>query len=176
MGFCIFGNAAIAALYAISIGIKRISILDWDVHHGNGTQTAVETHPNIAFCSLHQSPGYPHTDTPQEQDKLRHVLNLSIASGSTLQDYRLLFEAQVLPFFRNFGPDLLIVSAGYDANQVDLLSKINLQLQDYAVLTRYSLGIAPKVLFGLEGEYELESLSLSVLATVKQCLNLDISV
>ncbi len=174
MGFCIFCNAAIAALYATSIGIKRIGILDWDVHHGNGTQAAVETHPDIAFCSIHQSPGYPHTGMPQEQDRLHNVLNLPIAPGSTLQEYRSLFEEKVLPFFQNFGPELLIVSAGYDANQVDMLSKINLQPEDYAVLTRYSLSIAPKVLFGLEGGYELDSLSASVLETVKQCLNLEI--
>lgn len=170
MGFCIFCNAAIAAIYAQSKGIQRIGILDWDVHHGNGTQLAIENLPNVAFCSIHQSPGYPHTGAPDEHGKFNNVLNLPIAPGSTIQDYRQLFEAAVLPFFQNFDPDLLIVSAGYDANQVDLLSKINLQPQDYAELTNYSLEITPKVLFGLEGGYDLESLSLSVLETIKQCL------
>jgi acetoin utilization deacetylase AcuC-like enzyme len=173
MGFCIFCNAAIAALYAQSKGIKRIGILDWDVHHGNGTQLAIEGLSNIAFCSIHQSPGYPHTGTSDEHGKFNNVLNLPIAPGSTIQAYRSLFEEKVLPFFQNFAPDLLIVSAGYDANQVDLLSRINLQPQDYAELTRYTLRITPKALFGLEGGYDLESLSLSVLETVKQCLDLN---
>jgi acetoin utilization deacetylase AcuC-like enzyme len=169
MGFCIFGNAAIAARYAQSIGIDRIGILDWDVHHGNGTQAAIESFPNIAFCSIHQSPGYPHSGKPEEKGKFNNVLNLPIAPGSTIGDYRQLFETQVLPFFRDFRPELLIVSAGYDANQVDLLSKINLQPEDYAELTNYSLEIAPKVLFGLEGGYELGSLSQSIFETIRCC-------
>jgi acetoin utilization deacetylase AcuC-like enzyme len=175
MGFCIFGNAAIAALYAQSQGIERIGILDWDVHHGNGTQAAIANQPNIAFCSIHQSPGYPHTGKADETGEFNNVLNLSIAPGSTIVDYRQLFDDRVLPFFRDFQPELLIVSAGYDANQVDLLSKINLQPQDYAELTRYSLAIAPNVLFGLEGGYELESLSQSVLETIKCCLDRPVS-
>ncbi|NJL20747.1 MAG: histone deacetylase [Leptolyngbyaceae cyanobacterium SM1_3_5] len=174
MGFCIFCNAAIAARYAQSKGIQRIGILDWDVHHGNGTQSAIENLPNIAFCSIHQSPGYPHTGKPEEQGKFNNVLNLPIAPGSTIQDYRQLFEAKVLPFFQKFcARKFLIVSAGYDANQVDLLSRINLQPQDYAELTNYSIAITPKVLFGLEGGYELESLSESVLETVQQCLKVE---
>ena len=172
MGFCIFCNPAIAAIYALTSGnIKRVGILDWDVHHGNGTQATVENYPNIAFCSIHQSPGYPHTGKPEEQGKFNNVLNLPIAPGSTIENYHQLFETKVLPFFHNFSPDLLIVSAGYDANQADLMSKINLQPNDYAVLTQYCLGITPKVLFGLEGGYELESLSQSVLETIKCCVN-----
>ncbi|TWH43749.1 histone deacetylase family protein [Dulcicalothrix desertica] len=172
MGFCIFCNPAIAAIYALAIGnIKRVGILDWDVHHGNGTQATVENYPNIAFCSIHQSPGYPHTGKIEEQGKFHNVLNLPIAPGSTIENYYQLFETKVLPFFHNFSPDLLIVSAGYDANQADLLSKINLQPKDYATLTQYCLEITPKVLFGLEGGYELESLSQSVLETIKSCVN-----
>jgi acetoin utilization deacetylase AcuC-like enzyme len=169
MGFCIFGNAAIAAIYAQSQGFDRIGILDWDVHHGNGTQAAVEDRPNMAFCSIHQSPGYPHTGKPEERGKFNNVLNLPIDPGSTIADYRKLFDDHVLPFFRDFRPDLLIVSAGYDANQVDLLSKINLQPEDYAELTNYSLKIAPRVLLGLEGGYDLDSLSRSIFETIKCC-------
>ncbi|MEH1860733.1 MAG: histone deacetylase [Nostoc sp.] len=172
MGFCIFCNAAIAALYALEIGqIKRVGILDWDVHHGNGTQAAVENMPNIAFCSIHQSPGYPHTGKSDKHGKFNNVLNLPIAPASLIQDYCNLFEQMVVPFFKDFHPDMLIVSAGYDANQVDLLSKINLQPHDYAILTDYCLEITPRIIFGLEGGYELKSLSISVLKTVKQCLN-----
>ncbi|MBD1836962.1 histone deacetylase [Coleofasciculus sp. FACHB-501] len=171
MGFCIFCNAAIAAIYAQSIGIQRVGILDWDVHHGNGTQTAVENIPNMAFCSIHQSPGYPRTGKPEERGKYNNVLNLPIAPGSNIQDYCKLFEESVIPFFKDFCPDILIISAGYDANQTDLLSKINLQPQDYSIITDYCLGITPKILFGLEGGYELESLSSSVLETVKRCVD-----
>ena len=170
MGFCIFCNAAIAAMYAQSKGVQRIGILDWDVHHGNGTQLAVEELPDIAFCSIHQSPGYPRTGGAEECGKFNNVLNLPISPGATIQDYQSLFEEKVLPFFQTFNPDLLIVSAGYDANQADMLSKINLQPSDYATLTQYSLAITPNVLFGLEGGYDLESLSQSVLETVQQCL------
>lgn len=173
MGFCIFCNAAIAGIYALATEeIKRVGILDWDVHHGNGTQAVVENFPNMAFCSIHQSPGYPHTGESRENGRFNNVLNLPIAPGSNIQDYRKLFEERVLPFFSDFQPDILIVSAGYDANQADMLSKINLQPQDYAILTNYCLEITPRVLFGLEGGYDLESLSLSVLETVKQCLSL----
>lgn len=171
MGFCIFCNAAIASFYALATGqIKRVGILDWDVHHGNGTQAAVENFANIAFCSIHQSPGYPHTGKSDEHGKFNNVLNLPITPGSLIQDYCQLFEQKVIPFFKDFAPDMLIVSAGYDANQADLLSKINLQPHDYAILTDYCLKITPQILFGLEGGYELDSLSLSVLETVKQCL------
>jgi acetoin utilization deacetylase AcuC-like enzyme len=160
-----------AALYALSKGqIKRVGILDWDVHHGNGTQASVENNPHIAFCSIHQSPGYPHTGKFDEHGKFNNVLNLPITPGSLIQDYCQLFEQKVLGFFQDFKPDILIVSAGYDANQADLLSKINLQPQDYAILTDYCLKITPRVLFGLEGGYELDSLAQSVLETVKQCL------
>ncbi len=82
-----------------------------------------------------------------------------------------LLDERVIPFFKDFCPDILIISAGYDANQTDLLSKINLQLQDYSIITDYCLGITPKILFGLEGGYELESLSSSVLETVKRCVD-----
>ena len=170
MGFCIFANAAIAAKFAVSQGIERVGILDWDVHHGNGTQSAIEQCPNIAFCSIHQSPGYPHTGQGDDRGELNNILNLPIPPGSTIQEYDRLFQEQVLPFFQRFDPDFLIVSAGYDANQTDMLSKINLQPSDYVTLTQYSLEIAPKVLFGLEGGYDLESLSQSVLETVRQCL------
>src|SRR4028119_1968390 len=117
MGFCLFSNAAIAANYALEQpGINRVAILDWDVHHGNGTQEIVENHPQIAYCSLHQSPCYPGTGRASEQGKYNNVLNLPLPPGSTLAAYQPLFEQKVMPFFSNFQPDLLIVSAGYDAN------------------------------------------------------------
>jgi len=167
MGFCIFSNAAIAAHYALrQPGIERVAILDWDVHHGNGTQAIVEKNPQIIFCSLHEFPQYPGTGTAEERGKFNNVLNFPMMAGSTLADYQPLFEARILPFLQQFQPDLLIVSAGYDANSADPLASISLRPDDYGVLTRYCLQVTRRVLFGLEGGYDFAALAESVVATV----------
>ncbi len=171
MGFCLFANAAIAAFYALKQpDINRIAILDWDVHHGNGTQAIVETNPQIAYCSLHQYPCYPGTGKATEKGFHSNVLNLPIPPGNDIGVYQPIFEKKVVPFLSDFQPDLLIVSAGYDANAADPLAMINLQPQDYGVFTNYCLGITRRILFGLEGGYDLPALSQSVLATISQCL------
>lgn len=171
MGFCLFSNAAIAAYYAIEqCGIDRVAILDWDVHHGNGTQAIVEDNPNIAYCSFHQSPCYPGTGSKTEIGKYNNVLNLPMPRGSTIADYKPLFEDVAIPFLRNFQPDLLIVSAGYDANSADPLAGIDLQPQDFGVFTEYCLQLTRRILFGLEGGYNLKALSESVVATIERCL------
>jgi acetoin utilization deacetylase AcuC-like enzyme len=171
MGFCIFSNAAIAAHYALKQpGIERVAILDWDVHHGNGTQAVVEKNPQIIFCSLHEFPQYPGTGTADERGKFNNVLNFPMHSGSTLADYQPLFEAKILPFLQQFQPDLLIVSAGYDANHADPLASISLRPEDYGVLTHYCLQATRCVLFGLEGGYDLTALAQSVVATVAATL------
>jgi acetoin utilization deacetylase AcuC-like enzyme len=171
MGFCLFSHAAIAALYALEQpGVKRVAILDWDVHHGNGTQAIVETHPQIAYCSLHQHPCYPGTGRASEKGLYDHVLNLPIPPGSNITVYQPLIETKVIPFLANFQADLLIVSAGYDANESDPLANINLQPEDYALFTDACLGLTRKILFGLEGGYDFTSLSQSVLATLESCL------
>jgi acetoin utilization deacetylase AcuC-like enzyme len=171
MGFCLFSNAAIAALYALQQpGINRVAILDWDVHHGNGTQAIVETHPQIAYCSLHQYPCYPGTGHYTERGFHNNVLNLPFPPGSDIGIYQPVFETKVVPFLSNFQPDLLIVSAGYDANADDPLASINLQPQDYGLFTDYCLGITRKILFGLEGGYDFDALAKSVLATIERCI------
>ncbi|BAZ12265.1 histone deacetylase superfamily protein [Calothrix sp. NIES-4071] len=171
MGFCLFSNAAIAAAYALEKpSINRVAILDWDVHHGNGTQAIVETNPNIAYCSLHQYPCYPGTGKHTERGFHNNVLNLPFPPGSDISLYQPVFEKKVIPFLSNFDPDLLIVSAGYDANADDPLANINLQPQDYGLFTDYCLQITRKILFGLEGGYDLDTLSESVLATIERCL------
>ncbi|MBD2413010.1 hypothetical protein FACHB389_02335 [Nostoc calcicola FACHB-389] len=171
MGFCLFSNAAIAAFFALEQpGINRVAILDWDVHHGNGTQAIVETHPQIAYCSLHQYPCYPGTGRATERGFYNNVLNLPVPPGSDITVYQPLFENKVVPFLTNFAPDLLIVSAGYDANAADPLASINLQSEDYGLFTDYCLGLTRKILFGLEGGYDFDALSQSVLATIEPCL------
>ena len=170
MGFCLFSNAAIAAFYALQQpGINRVAILDWDVHHGNGTQAIVETNSQITYCSLHQFPFYPGTGNHTETGLYENVLNLPIASGSNGSTYQQLFQEQVIPFLSQSQADLLIVSAGYDANATDPLANINLQPQDYGLFTDYCLEITPKILFGLEGGYELNALAQSVKATLGSC-------
>ncbi len=171
MGFCVFCNAAIAATYALEQpGVQKVAILDWDVHHGNATQAIVENNPNIAYCSLHQFPCYPGTGYPEETGHYNNVLNLPVSAGSTVEVYKQIFEDKVIPFLTNFQPDLLIVSAGYDANEADPLAQVCLQPEDYGVFTDYCLLLTRKILFGLEGGYDLSALSQSVVATVERCL------
>lgn len=171
MGFCVFANAAIAAHYALKQpGIRRVGILDWDVHHGNGTQAIVESHPQIAYCSLHEHPQYPGTGGAEERGVYENVLNLPMAAGSTIEDYEPLFQQRIMPFFQAFQPDLLIVSAGYDATKADPLAHICLQPEDYARFTDHCLRLTRHVLFGLEGGYDFNALARSVVATVEQCL------
>ena len=172
MGFCLFSNAAIAAEYALTKpGIHRVGILDWDVHHGNGTEAIVRDNSNIAYCSLHQHPCYPGTGSDtQKHGRYKNILNLPLKEGSKITDYCLAFERQILPFFRQFSPDILIVSAGYDATQADPLAGISLQPQNYSLLTQYVLQITDYPLFGLEGGYHLEALAKSVVATLSICL------
>ncbi len=171
MGFCLFSNAAIAAFYALQQpGIQRVAILDWDVHHGNGTQAIVETQEQIAYCSLHQYPCYPGTGRATERGFHDNVLNLPVPPGSDIAVYQPLFEKKIMPFLFNFQPDLLIVSAGYDANADDPLASMNLQPKDYALFTDYCLGLTRKILFGLEGGYDFSTLSQSVVATIERCL------
>ena len=171
MGFCLLSNAAIAAHYALSLGIERIAILDWDVHHGNGTQALTEESPNIAYCSFHQSPAYPGTGAATEKGFHQNVLNLPVPPGSVLADYQALWKAQAKNFLSDFlhsgKSSLLLVSAGYDANQADPLASVNLQPEDYGWFTQQCMELTPAVLFGLEGGYDFAALSKSVAATIR---------
>ncbi|MEA5535609.1 histone deacetylase [Crocosphaera sp. XPORK-15E] len=171
MGFCLFSNGAIAAHYALeNPSVNRVAILDWDVHHGNGTEALVENNPNIVYCSLHQFPCYPGTGKESDRGKYNNVLNIPLPAGSTIKEYQQAFESQVMPILEAFQADLLIVSAGYDANQADPLAGIDLQPSDYGIFTQYLLTFTPRILFGLEGGYNLDALAQSVIATIEPCL------
>ncbi|MEL6260788.1 MAG: histone deacetylase [Cyanobacteria bacterium J06626_6] len=168
MGFCLLSNAAIAAHYALdTLGAKRVAILDWDVHHGNGTQALVATNSQIAYCSFHQSPAYPGTGAATETGQHGNVLNIPMPPGSTLLDYQRLWSAKAEPFLVSFDADVLLVSAGYDANQADPLAGICLQPADYYWFTQACLSLTPAVLFGLEGGYDYQALAQSVAATIR---------
>jgi acetoin utilization deacetylase AcuC-like enzyme len=171
MGFCLFSNAAIAALSACDrLNLDRVAILDWDVHHGNGTQEALWDRPDITYVSTHQSPCYPMTGRSDERGNHQNILNIPIPANSAISEYLPLFQSQIIPFLKNFAPDLLIVSAGFDANADDPLASILLNPEDFGTLTKLCLEITPKILFGLEGGYEFDSLSRSVIAVIEQCL------
>ena len=171
MGFCLLSNAAIAAHYALQqTDIKRVAVLDWDVHHGNGTQQLVGGDASIGYCSIHQMPAYPGTGQASETGTRDNVRNIPMAPGSCFADYQTQFEQQVIPFLNQFQPDLLLVSAGYDANAADPLAGVNLQPADYGWFTTVCHNIAPRVLFGLEGGYDYQSLSQSVIATIEASL------
>lgn len=172
MGFCIFGNAAIAAISACDrLNLDRVAILDWDVHHGNGTQEAVWDRADIAYVSTHQAPFYPMTGRKDETGAHNNILNIPMRSGSTMAEYLPVFEDQIMPFLKKFNPDLLIVSAGFDANADDPLASILLKPEDFGTFTKLCLELTPKILFGLEGGYDFDSLSRSVVTVIEQCLD-----
>ncbi|MFN3360928.1 MAG: histone deacetylase family protein [Pseudanabaenaceae cyanobacterium] len=169
MGFCVFANAAIAAFYALQF-VERVAILDWDVHHGNGTQEIVWDEPRIRFISSHQSFFYPGSGFKTERGKYNNIFNFPLAAGTTGKDFLQLFRQEILPLLQEFQPDLLIVSAGFDANANDPLGGLQFLPPDYGEMTKGCLEVTPKILFGLEGGYDYDSLSRSVAAVIHACL------
>jgi acetoin utilization deacetylase AcuC-like enzyme len=182
MGFCLFNNAAIAARYAQQkYGCARIFILDWDVHHGNGTQAIFEEDPSVYFCSLHQSPLYPNSGYEPDRGKGAgegFTLNIELPPHSTYAEYQSAFRKKVFPTMEAFQPDLLILSAGFDAHREDPLADMLLEDQDYARLTRSLLEAieAIKNCVGLvsvlEGGYHVPALTRSVCAHLDACVEL----
>ena len=175
MGFCLLSNAAIAAHYALGLGVERVAILDWDVHHGNGTQALTEESPSIAYCSFHQSPAYPGTGAATEKGHHQNVLNIPMPPGSVLADYQALWQSKastfLVDFFRGSNSNLLIVSAGYDANRADPLASVNLEPEDYGWFAQQCMELTPAVLFGLEGGYDFDALAKSVAATIEVAIS-----
>jgi len=170
MGFCLFSNAALAATYALKRNdINKVAIFDWDVHHGNGSQHIVQSNPDIVYVSIHQFPFYPGTGSQLEKGDYDNVLNIPVPSGYGSTEYSPIFDEQVFPFIQNFCPDILIISAGFDAHRNDPLAGINLVAEDFAYMTKRCLEIQPNLLLGLEGGYDLEALEDCV---IKVCVEL----
>ncbi len=172
MGFCLFGNAAIAAKHAIKRhGLERVVVVDFDVHHGNGTQALLQDESRSLFISSHQSPLWPGTGNKHETGMHNNVRNFPLPPNSDGRLMRTTFETEILPKIMNFEPELIIISAGFDAHTDDPLAQLNWSTEDYTWLTRRICDVADRhakgrVVSTLEGGYDLTALAASVAAHV----------
>jgi len=178
MGFCLFNNAAVAAYHARARhGLKRIAVVDFDVHHGNGTQDIFTPDKDLFYASSHQFPCYPGTGRPEERGVAGNVLNVPLRPGSGSTEFRAAWTDAIIPALDAFAPELLIISAGFDAHSADPLAQLRLQSTDFTWITGALLAVADRHCQGrvvslLEGGYDLDALALSVAAHIRSLMRL----
>jgi acetoin utilization deacetylase AcuC-like enzyme len=174
MGFCFYNNTAVAAAHARSLGTERVAVVDFDVHHGNGTQQIFESDPTVLYVSVHQFPFYPGTGEADEvgvADGRGFTVNVPLQVGAGNADYEVVFREIVLPVLRAFKPGLLIVSAGFDAHERDPLAGMRLTTEAFAAMTGDLRGVAEaccggRIVMLTEGGYDLKALMESLQAVV----------
>ena len=177
MGFCLYSNVAVGAAYARSRGCARVAIVDYDVHHGNGTQWIFYEDPTVLFVSSHQYPFYPGTGAASEKGRgAGHgfTLNIPLDAGAKDDEIERKYAAQVIPAVRNFKPDLLLISAGFDAHEMDPLGQLRMTTEGFGRLTKTLIDLANEVCEGravlvTEGGYDLKALSDSLTAVIAVC-------
>jgi acetoin utilization deacetylase AcuC-like enzyme len=173
MGFCLFNNVAIGAAHArAEHGLKRVAVMDFDVHHGNGTQAMFWNDPDLMFASTHQMPLYPGTGSRQEHGAHGNIVNAPLPGGAGGEEFRAEMTEIILPALDAFAPELLIISAGFDAHESDPLAGLLFVEDDYAWATRELMAIADRhaqgrVVSSLEGGYHLDALAASASAHVR---------
>jgi acetoin utilization deacetylase AcuC-like enzyme len=173
MGFCLFNNVAVGALHAREVhGYKRIAVVDFDVHHGNGTQDIFYNDGLAFYASTHQWPFYPGTGRPSERGVADNILNVPLRAGADGSEFRAAYERTILPALQQFAPDFIFISAGFDAHRADPLAELRLDESDFAWATSAICEIAKtccggRVVSVLEGGYDLEALARSASAHVR---------
>ncbi len=176
MGFCLFGNAALAAKHALDHhGLSRVAVVDFDVHHGNGTQDLLWDEPRALFITSQQMPLWPGSGRPDEDGTAGQILNMPLSPGSDGTEMRTAYEVQAFPRLRAFRPELIIISAGFDAHQDDPLASLNWSTADFAWITRELCTLAAELCSGrivstLEGGYDLNALSRATKAHVQELM------
>ncbi|MGE5244551.1 MAG: histone deacetylase [Betaproteobacteria bacterium] len=174
MGFCLYNNVAVAAAHARALGAARVAVVDFDVHHGNGTQHVFEGDPHVLYVSTHQYPFYPGTGAADEVGVgagAGFTVNVPLEAGAVDEDYHLVFDEIVLPVLRQFQPDMLLVSAGFDAHERDPLAGMRLSTAAFGAMTAALRGIAAECCGGrmalvTEGGYDLKALAASLESSV----------
>jgi acetoin utilization deacetylase AcuC-like enzyme len=172
MGFCLFGNVAIAAKHALAQhGLSRVAIVDFDVHHGNGTQDLVQSDPRILFCSSQQNPLWPGTGLAHETGPHDTLVNVPLPEGADGAIFRAAMKSKTLPRIEEFAPELILISAGFDGHRADPLAGLNLVEEDFVWITEKLCDLAARHCDGrivscLEGGYDLAALARSASAHV----------
>lgn len=179
MGFCIFNNVALGAAYAISQGVDRVAVIDWDLHHGNGTQNAFYISDKVLYISTHQAPYYPGTGYENERGSgagIGYNFNIPMPSGSSDADFRGAFDEIIIPELRNFIPEIIFISAGFDAHRDDPLGGLRLTTEFFGEMTRMLVDVANdhsngRMISVLEGGYSPKALKECVALHIKELSN-----